>query len=227
MTPASEWKSLLNCIYSDKKLYRSRLPLERAGVKGESMKTEKWLIIIVVALLTLAACSNSRVKMDFPKWWELQNDKDNICTYGMATKASQTLSIEAARANALAEASRYVETQVRSMLKNYEEEAGVTNPQVLALTQNVVKVVSEAKFSGILTGQMEVFKETIARDVRYTTYIQMRYPKWKFQKTLSKTSAMKKPFIISSRLLRPLWSWKRSLATKPDALALDPNLNTT
>lgn len=158
--------------------------MERAGVKGESMKTEKWLIIIVVALLTLAACSSSRVKMDFPKWWELQNDKDNICTYGMATKASQTLSIEAARANALAEASRYVETQVRSMLKNYEEEAGVTNPQVLALTQNVVKVVSEAKFSGILTGQMEVFKETIARDVRYTTYIQMKVPKVEISKNL-------------------------------------------
>lgn len=153
------------------------------------MKSGKWLIIIAVALLILAACSinsnsKDRVKMDFPKWWDTQGDQDYFFSYGLATKASQTLSIEAARANALAEASRYVETYVRSMLKNYEEEAGVRNPQVLALTQNVVKVVSDANFTGILTGQMEVFKETIARDVRYTTYIQMKVPKVEISKNL-------------------------------------------
>lgn len=147
------------------------------------MKTGKW-IILAVLLFALAACSVSRVKTVYPKWWELQNDKDNIFAYGMATKVSQTLSIEAARANALAEASRYVETYVRSMLKNYEEEAGVRNPQVLALTQNVVKVVSDADLSGILTGQMETFKEKTAGDVRYTTYIQMKVPKVEVSRNL-------------------------------------------
>ncbi|MCB5224824.1 MAG: hypothetical protein WCY21_08030 [Candidatus Cloacimonadaceae bacterium] len=147
------------------------------------MKTGKWLIIIVT-LLTLAACSSSRVKMDFPKWWDTQNDTENLCAYGMATKVSQTMSIEAARANAIAEASRYVEAHVRSMIKNYEEEAGVRNPEVLALTQNVVKVISSSDFSGTTTGSMEVYKEKKAGDTHFTTYIQMKIPKKEISQNL-------------------------------------------
>ena len=108
------------------------------------MKSGKWLILITILLIALFGCSSNKNavtggNVSYPKWWNTQTEKDYICTYGMATKSSQTMSMDAAKANAMAEAARYVETEVKAMLKNYEEEAGVNNPQVLALTQNVVE----------------------------------------------------------------------------------------
>ncbi len=146
------------------------------------MKPGKWLIIIAVALLILAACSinsnsKDRVKMDFPKWWDTQGDQDYFFSYGLSTKASQTLSIEAARANALSETSRYVKSEVSSMVRTYEQEAGVEDPQLLSFAENVIEVVSNTNFSGIITGATEVYRDKIDEDVRYTTYIQMKLPK--------------------------------------------------
>jgi len=146
------------------------------------MKSGKWLILITILLIALFGCSSNKNavtggNVSYPKWWNTQTEKDYICTYGMATKSSQTMSMDAAKANAMAEAARYVETEVNAMLKNYEEEAGVNNPQVLALTQNVVENISHAKFGGVITGYIETYKDTVKGKTTYTTYIQMKIPK--------------------------------------------------
>jgi len=148
------------------------------------MKSGKWLILVTSLLLALFGCSNNKSavtkgNVSYPEWWNTQPEKDYICTYGMATKTMQTMSVDAARSNAMAEAARYVRTEVNAMLKNYEEEVGVNNPQVLALTQNVVENISHAEFGGVITGSIQTYKETTGKGktTLYTTYIQLKIPK--------------------------------------------------
>ncbi len=151
------------------------------------MRTVKWTLVIGSLLLVLAACSSNMTgeqEVGYPKWWNTQDDANNVCSYGMATKASQTSSMDAAKTNALAESARFVETEVKAMLKNYEEEAGVKDPQVLALTQNVVKVVSNATFSGVLAGEMITRKTVEKGETRFTTYAQMKVPKVEISRNL-------------------------------------------
>ncbi len=153
----------------------------------DNMRSVKWTLVITALLLVLAACSSNMTgeqEISYPQWWNTQDDANSVCSYGMATKESQTMSMDAAKANALAESARYVETEVKSMLKNYEEEAGVTNPQVLALSQNVVKVISNATFSGVLPGSMMTRKTVEKGETRYTTYAQMKVPKVEINRNL-------------------------------------------
>jgi len=147
------------------------------------------LLFAVALILSVAACGKDKPKVEgevvnFPEWWNSQDDEAYVCAYGMATKASQTMSIDAAKANALFEAAQYVETQVKGMLKNYEEEAGVDNPQVLALTSKVIKAVTDAEFSGIVNGKTQTLKVQQDNGSRFTTYMQIKIPKTEVNKAL-------------------------------------------
>ncbi len=152
--------------------------------------TRVMLLLMTVALiLTLAACGKDKpkvegVEVNMPQWWNSQDDEAYVCAYGMATKASQTMAMDAAKANALLEAAQYVETQVKGMIKNYEEEAGVDNPQLLALTSKVVKAVTDAEFSGIINGKVQTLKVQQDNGTRYTTYMQIKIPKTEVNKSL-------------------------------------------
>ena len=88
---------------------------------------------------------------------------------------SQNSSYDAAKANAMLEAAQYVESYVKGMIKNYEEEAGVNNPQITALTSKVVKVVSDAKFRNTNVTKQEAFKN---RDTgKFKTFVRVSIPK--------------------------------------------------
>lgn len=147
------------------------------------------MLLVVALMLSLAACGKNKPSVEgevvnFPTWWNSQDDEAYVCSYGMATKASKTMSLDAADANAMMNASMYVETQVKGMIKNYEEEAGVVNPQNLALTSKVVKVVTDATFSNVVTGKTEIRKELVNGQERYTTYMQKKIPKTEINKSL-------------------------------------------
>lgn len=153
------------------------------------MKTRKMAIIgfILVALLALAGCVVNKVEgndMDYPPWYLKQEIAGTRCGYGMATKVSQSLSIDAAKANALAELAQWVETSVAGRIKQYEEEAGVYTPQNLALTQKVVDVLFGEKLSGIETGELKTYRVTENGGPRYTTYIQVRMPENQVDRTI-------------------------------------------
>ncbi|MDP3114002.1 MAG: hypothetical protein Q8M98_04410 [Candidatus Cloacimonadaceae bacterium] len=155
------------------------------------MKTTKLMLVLLAVLMLLAfmGCGKNKVKTDgelvnFPPWWNVQADEAYVCTYGMATKVSQTASMDAAKANALLEAAQFVETEVKGMIKNFESETGVFEPQILALTEKVVKVISSAKFSGVIPGRTETRKVTEYGGPRFTTYIQMKIPKTEVRKNL-------------------------------------------
>ena len=153
------------------------------------------LLVILAVIVMIAACSSNKKAeakpqgevVYRPSWWASQPEKDYVCTYGQATKVSENASINAARANALQEAAQYVEVLVNGMLKNYEEEAGVKDPLVLALTQNVVKAVSSAKFTGVITGSIETRKVNEPEGIRYKTWIQIKIPKDEINKKLAET----------------------------------------
>jgi len=159
------------------------------------MKSAK-LVIVVLAVLALFAtfgCGGNKAaapKADGemiyrPAWWFSQTDDAYVCTYGQATKVSETASMDAAKANALLEAAQFVESEVKGMIKNYEEEAGVKDPQVLALSQKVVKAVSSARFSGVVPGLMETRIVNEADGKRFKTWIQMKVPKKEVNKNLA------------------------------------------
>jgi len=113
-------------------------------------------------------------KAYYPDWWQIQDNAEYVQTYGMATKVSQNTSFDAAHANAMLQAAQYVENYVQGMVKNYEEEAGVEDPQVLALTSKVVKEVSNAKFENALVSKQETL---INEEGRFQTFVRVSIPK--------------------------------------------------
>lgn len=149
------------------------------------------LALLVLSLLVLTACgSNKKVgKPDGeivyrPTWWASQTESAYVCTYGQGLNASETSSMNTAKANALLEGAQYVETEIKGMIKSYEEEAGVFDPQLLALSQKVVKAISSARFSGTIPGLIETRKVTENGGTRFKTWIQVKIPKDEINKNL-------------------------------------------
>ena len=143
------------------------------------------LAVLVVVMLLVTACGKGGgkgvKKLYYPEWWQDQDNAEYVQTYGMATKVSQNSSYDAAYANAMLQAAQYVETYVKGMVKNYEEEAGVNNPQVLALTSKVVKAVAKAKFANVMVTK----QETIVTDEnRFQTFVRVSVPKEAVNKNL-------------------------------------------
>ncbi|HNX38542.1 MAG TPA: hypothetical protein PL124_10450 [Candidatus Cloacimonadota bacterium] len=148
------------------------------------------LMLLALLLVTLGCHRNKTVKpggeeVYRPTWWASQNDEAYVCTYGQATKVSETASLDTAKNNAVFEAAQYVETEVKGMMKTYEEEAGVFDPQLLALSQKVVKSISTARFSGILFGKIETRQIEEYGSLRYKTWVQAKIPRTEIRKTVA------------------------------------------
>jgi hypothetical protein len=141
-------------------------------------------ILIVSLTIMMFGCSKNKeqaVKADGelvyrPAWWGEQGGDSHVNTYGQGTNLNENASMNVARSNALSEAAQYVRINVENMLKNYLEEAGISDPQVLALSSNVLRAVTEAEFSGVITGKMETRKVTEADGLRYKTWVQLKIP---------------------------------------------------
>ena len=143
------------------------------------------MVILILSLAILMfGCSKNKeqaVKADGelvyrPAWWGEQTEETYVSTYGQGTNLNENASMNVARSNALSEAAQYVRINVESMLKNYLEEAGISDPQVLGLSSNVLRAVSEAQFSGVITGKIETRKVNEADGQRYKTWVQLRIP---------------------------------------------------
>ena len=152
---------------------------------GGDMRKITFFVLLLVVLTILSGCGKSGhkglKKAYYPDWWLIQDNAEYVQTYGMATKVSQTTSFDAAHANAMLQAAQYVENYVKGMVKNYEEEAGVNNPQVLALTSKVVKAVAKAKFANVMVTK----QETIVTDEnRFQTFVRVSVPKEAVNKNL-------------------------------------------
>lgn len=133
---------------------------------------------IIFLVMMLSGCGkgtpSGMKKVYHPDWWQTQDSPDYVQTYGQAEKVAENTSYDAAYANAMLMAAQYVESYVKGMVKNYEEEAGVNDPQVLALTSKVVKVVSNAKFENAMVSKQET---VITENKRYKTFVRVSVPK--------------------------------------------------
>ncbi len=148
------------------------------------MKISKIIVVfmlISIAILSVACSSNKGPKheqvdhviMYYPEWWDLQDNPEFVYTYGEGVKMTSSTAKDAAYANAMLQAANYVETKVKGMIKNFEEEAGVNDPQVLALTSKVVKVVASATFKGASIDKSETIKQ---KDNKIKVFVKVRIP---------------------------------------------------
>ncbi|HRY84652.1 MAG TPA: hypothetical protein P5533_08475, partial [Candidatus Cloacimonadota bacterium] len=101
------------------------------------MKAVKIAILLMISVLLLLSLGCGRNKPTVkpsgeevyrPTWWGQQKDDNVVCTYGQATKVSETISIDTAKNNAIYDAAQFIEVYVAGMVKTYEEEAGVFDP---------------------------------------------------------------------------------------------------
>lgn len=140
------------------------------------MKALRMLVAgIVVASFLIAGCASSpKVEtLYYPEWYGKQSEEgDYIYTYGEATKMDNIMAFESAKAMATNEAAQYVENYIQAMTKDFLQEAGSNNPQVLQLTERTIKMVSNAKFSGVSVTERETVKE---KD-RYRSFVRLSIP---------------------------------------------------
>ncbi len=152
------------------------------------MKLRGIIILLVIALFIFTACSSGPKPPAIPRavyqpeWYGLQGDPELVYTYGQSEKVSQNASEKAAYSDAMQEAAQHVEAHVQSMIKNYIEEAGVENPQVLALTSSVARIVASATFSGTQVTRREAY---IMDNGRYKTFVRVSIPKNEINRNLA------------------------------------------
>lgn len=139
------------------------------------------MIISLLAFVLVGCGSNPKPKKPAgmkevfqPDWYDVEGDEENIFVYGTATKMTQNASYNSAYAMAQQKAANYVQVHVKGMIKDFMEEAGVDNPQVTALTSNVVKVVSNAEFRGSKVVKKQVFTN---EQGRYVTFVRLAVPR--------------------------------------------------
>jgi hypothetical protein len=142
------------------------------------MKTLSMLVAgIVIACFLLAGCASTpEPKVEtlyYPEWYGKQSEVgDYVYAYGEATKADNLMALESARAMAFNEAAQYVENYVQAMTKDFMQEAGSNNPQVLQLTERTIKMVSNAKFSGATASEREIVRD----GERYRAFVRLSIP---------------------------------------------------
>ncbi len=144
-------------------------------------------VLTVIATLFLVACGGSAapkgpVAVFEPDWYGNVTENENfVFTYGNSEKVSQNASESGAHANALAEGAHYVETHVTTMTKNFMSESGYENPEVVALTEQITKIVANTKFQGTQITQRKTY---VVENGRYKTFMQVAIPKAAINKEL-------------------------------------------
>ena len=150
------------------------------------MKTYRILVILVVFIsLSLVACGGSKSKAPRevyqPSWYGVTGNAEYVFVYGNAERVTQQTSEASAYNVALAEAANLVEIHVASMIKDFISEAGINNPEVLALTERVTRTVANQSFSGTqITNRQTVTVE----GGRYKTFVQVAVPKAEINRDL-------------------------------------------
>lgn len=147
------------------------------------MKRMKIVVVLVLIGLLFLACGGPKgpKRVWQPDWYDLQDNAEYVQTFGKAVKVSEGAAYDAAYANAMLQAAQYVESYVKGMVKNYNSESGVENPQVLASVEKVVKVVSNSKFANTMVTKRETI---MTEENRFKTFVRVSIPKEAVNKNL-------------------------------------------
>ena len=140
------------------------------------------VMAVILSSLLLVACGGGRGSGSSgprevwqPSWYGMQGSADYVFTYGSSHgRANGNTAEISATTNAWAEAARHVEIHVQTMTKDFISEAGIDNPQVLALTEQVTRTTANQRFSGGHVTQRQVVHED---NNRFGAFIQLAIPK--------------------------------------------------
>jgi hypothetical protein len=147
------------------------------------------LLISLFVLVSLGCAGGSKTvekkttptgEVQYPEWWRTQPNPEYVYSYGTATRVTDSASRIAARADAMQQAAEYVKVAVQGMMKDFVQESGAENTEVLQVTSNVVRVVTDTELQG---AQITKEKSEIV-DGRVKTYIQLAIPKSAVDKKL-------------------------------------------
>jgi hypothetical protein len=111
--------------------------------------------------------------LNYPSWYDSPATADYVFVYGMSVNMSESMSQDGAYANAMSVAANYIQAHVESMIKKFEEESGASNPELLTDTKKVIRIVSDAKFSGAQITKRDV---RATNDNKIKTFMQVAIP---------------------------------------------------
>lgn len=163
------------------------------------MKILKPGLLVVVAALVMIGCSsappvndmpdrkdatNPQTPMDLPDWYINNTAEDDVYYYSVGTAESQTMAraIDKAKEAAKVELSERVEANVQSMVKNFVQEAGMSeDTQIMEFYQSTSKTVTNNTFSGITVLKRYPYQKS---NDRWIAYVQMALKKDAVSKTV-------------------------------------------
>ena len=117
----------------------------------------------------------------YPDWWEKQDDAEYLYSFGTAVNSSQIASQNNAREND--NKKKILIKYADSLMKMYLEEAVVTDPISLKMSDQVVNIVSKTKFPNSFMTRQET--RIIDKD-KYRSYIRLNIPKSEIRQVLLK-----------------------------------------
>ena len=117
----------------------------------------------------------------YPDWWEKQDNVEYLYSFGTAVSNSQIASQNNAREN---ENKKQVSLKYAdSLMKLYLEEAVVTDPVSLNMSDQVINIVSKIEFPNSFMTRQETM---IIPNEKYRSYIRLNIPKKEIRETLLK-----------------------------------------
>jgi len=142
-------------------------------------KIQLILLAVLVAML-FTACGGAKEKLNhqvnYPEWYDIQDDPNYVHTFGMDTKVSEEMAIDGAKTNAYFDATLYVNTKVEGMIKKFASESGYQNPEVNSFINKAVKLIADAEFSGASVTKREVYEVDTENGNRYKAYVRLSVP---------------------------------------------------
>jgi len=142
-------------------------------------KIQLILLAVLVAML-FTACGGAKEKLnnkvDYPEWYDIQDDPNYVHTFGEDTKVSRELAVDGAKTNAYLDAALYVNTKVEGMIKKFASESGYQNPEVNSFINKAAKLIAEAEFSGANISKREVYKVETENGPRFNAYVRLSVP---------------------------------------------------
>jgi hypothetical protein len=144
------------------------------------MKRIQFILLAIAVALLFSACGGGKEKLSnrvqYPEWYDIQDDPNYVHTFGMDEKVSEELAIDGAKTNAYYDAALYVNTKVEGMVKKFASESGTQNPEVNSFINKAVKLIAEAEFSGANISKREVYRMDTENGQRYKAYVRLSVP---------------------------------------------------
>gem|GEM_PF-4436763 len=148
------------------------------------MKMLKYSVVLLIlgGFLAIAGCGSTQVKTENdavheyePDWYFVQapEESDYIIIFGEGEGVQRSSAINDARARALNEASMYVKSYVSSRVRLFNTETGVTDPEIIKVSEEIIDVLSKTDFSGLGV----IKQETVRMGNTYRTYVALALPK--------------------------------------------------